>query len=348
MKKKKKVFIIFLVLLLMMGSILPVFADIWDGSSLPIKPGGSSGTATPPDGKATIPYTSNQTICGYRFSFYDGTGTKLGNSIDIGIRNPAQTTGNFYFSKTPQSHIELYDQYLQCQKTGGSVSIGSGEQRHNFNYGVDLINTVGTDPSKLGAWLMEGKYLDKLKELCSVSTFDDFTGRIVVEPMFEAQVGNVHHALTIAEAAVLQSRYMGWNSTTSDGNYSYIAEWMGSIFPRTLFATNSYTGFSTVPPTADNGCNTNKWTGSHHEIALPHHDGWRNQANEILQYQVGMGVFTTNSRIRFRVEDPNGNPVQGYWGKLFWYGNQDVTQGYSDVNGEIGRLSVNMAQEKDI
>ena len=103
MEKKKKVFIIFLVLLLMMGSILPVFADIWDGSSLPIKPGGSSGTATPPDGKDTIPYMSNKTICGYRFSFYDGTGTKLGNSIDIGIRNPAQTTGNFYFSQPPKA-----------------------------------------------------------------------------------------------------------------------------------------------------------------------------------------------------------------------------------------------------
>ena len=52
MDKRKRILCFALSIMLIFSTVSVVFAVDWDGSSLPIKPGGSSGTATPPDGKA--------------------------------------------------------------------------------------------------------------------------------------------------------------------------------------------------------------------------------------------------------------------------------------------------------
>ena len=345
MKKSKRPLFLFLSICLLLSCLAPMaYAAIFDGAGS--GSGTSSGFAT---GSTYVQSTTNprENIVGYRFSCYNGDGTKTGHSIDVLL--DAEAKEKRYRSEAGKSHVDLYH---ECREGVGWGKVSIAPLKNNLTaYDESLLPNVADkrDCVAVGQGLLVGSNAINIAKECGAKDFSMDGGRIVMEPLIKSVIGGNRYALTLAEYAVFQAREFGsWGHKNPDHTTGYvdIANYMSANFLLLLYSKNNYTGWLTEGVNPD-------WV-TETRIELPDPESWtsggvnhlRNRADQILRYQAGMGVFTTNSRIRFRVEDPNGNPVQGYWGKLFWWGNKDVTQGYSDVNGEIGRLSVDTTQKK--
>lgn len=268
----------------------------WDGSGLP-----AGGGASAVSGSFKLPHADIDDIVGYRFSVYDEDGKKIGNGIDLYFKG-----GTKYYQNTStnkKSHIDYYSEY----KSDGTTSLSSIKYRApSSDY---VISSMPKTPTDMEDWLTQTN-AQMIAEGCGAYTFDSATSYIIVEPLYLATLeGKSHYSLTVAEYAVYQSTQYGWTSypTNPSNSYGTIANYLGGVFGRHLYATKTYSVFPTSPVTSSMLKESNKGV----DTVLAGSSGDYNKASHILKYQMGMGVYTNKEKtftIRYRnyFDDNNG------------------------------------------
>ncbi len=294
----RRVLAICLVIVTLLG-MLPssVFAadgsfDGWGNVS------GGGGTVS---GSFSLSKASSDPVYGYRFSVYDSSGDKVGHSIDI-VRQSESSASYAVYKGDKKSHIEIWEEY----SSSGSVDLGSFSTKKNDESAYMYYDTSlpGT-PTEMETTLTR-EYAEDIAEKCDAyDEFDVNTSYIIVEPLYNASLvfnGSLaRYRLTIAEFAVYQASIYGWTkvpSSYTSGTYTDIMFRTSMNFPRHLYAKENYPfsdGTGEMKPITDS-----MLSSSGTKVLL--NESLSNQFNtsaKVLEYQVGMGVYT-----KFKSENP--------------------------------------------
>lgn len=285
-KKPSRIFSLLFALALFLSFFSPLtaFAGTWDGQ------GGTStgGSYEITGGGYSVPSgMTNQNVIGYRFTIYDENGKKMGYSIDIDFKKMGYDLTRSY-GTTKKSHVDLYKTY----KTNEQASVGNLSTAASESNLVFYDSSLPSTPADMEAWLTTNNHAYDIRLKCEATGTPERT-YLIVEPLSVAKVDGTNYCMTIAEYAVLQAAHWGWTvtpSTITNNTYSYIAAQLSSIYPYALYAQKSYSALGTTK-VENSHIGTNANSGGK-AIILPGSNGLFNTAASILQYQVGMGVYT--------------------------------------------------------
>lgn len=318
-----------MLILTLLISLLPTIAfAAWDGQG----DVGDSGSSSVVGGFA-LPYANTNDILGYRFSVYNGTeAEKKGYSVDIDRK--AHGLGTLYrsYGTSKLGHVELYDAYQYDPEV---VEVGNMTSAEGAVSNLVYRDTsLPATPSEVGTWLSPEKAEEIAANYCGATTYNYETDYLVVEPLIMAKLEGDYYAMTIAEYAVYQSYLYGWTSLGDkdagvSGTYRYnLMRAISGWCTRYLYAVEKYPilGTQPVPWSAlqddANGTPSILLSGSTRY----------NTAENMLKYQVGMGIYSgvkPTNQYTLTV-NPNGGT---------WNGSTS-TQTYKLVTGQTMSIPV--------
>ena len=299
--------VLLLSVLLVLSVLAPVAYAEWDGSG--DVSGGTSGTIS---GDFVLQKASVVAVSGYRFSVHDSKGAKVGNSVDIHFEDDLGQKGDVSpvkrtYREHKKSHIELYREYLDT----GTVDLQQLSTDISAAAYVLFDDTLPDIPADVEAWLTPTQAAE-ITSLCDADAFSLSTSYIICEPLFEACVDGTWYTMTLAEYAVYQSSQYGWGwdnlpAGWTSGTYSAIMRQLSAYFGRFLYAEENYPVFKTkpVPESA-----LKKDYMSNDSILLGSSNRY-NAASAVLEYQMGMAIYTDVLPSHELTIDPNGGLYNG-------------------------------------
>lgn len=278
--------IVVVAILVAFGSVTA--SAVWDGSG---SAGGSGGTEDVTS-DYIITHMGPGDAMGYRFTVYNGDGTKVGHCVDINFETDSSSLYRSY-QNSKKSHIDLYREYINTG-TAALGTLSTDDSKAAYVY-YDTSMPVLAVPPTIGTWLTFEQAV-YIASLCGAYSFGSISDHyMIVEPIYVAKMAGSWYAMTMAEYAVYQAHQIGWTRPTgsnhTNGTFMYnIGRFTSAVWGRYLYATGSYPVLGTSPVVesqhlAVDGANTNS-------ILLPGNRSSRNTAENILKYQVGMAVYT--------------------------------------------------------
>ncbi len=293
----------FFVVLLIASLCVTAYAA-WDGSG---STGGNTNVSVSTGGFVLVNADAND-IYGYRFTVYDADGNKLGYSVDILRKAETRATKR---SIQQKSHIDLYDEYYGSKSADLGSLASIQVTGNNASYGIYYDTSLPATPTSVETWLTE----TRARQVAKYCEADDFgtssTNYIICEPLFQAVLENEYWCATMAEYAVYQSGQYGWTSVpgwSTTNTYSQIMRPLSGYYGRYLYATGQYDAFHTSPTPSSALKTDGNGTAS---VLLPHGNSYFNTAADILQYQVGMAVYSDKIPLWTLTIDPNGGSYKG-------------------------------------
>lgn len=285
-----RVLVVSIIVFALFASFGPIgAAAVWDGTG---SAGGTGGTEEVSN--YYLAHANIEDAMGYRFSIYNGDGSKVGHCVDINFETNSSSLYRSY-KENKKSHVELYATYTSTGDAAtGKLSTDDTESGYVL---YDTSLPALADPPTIGQWLTYTR-ASYIASLCGAYSFGSFSDHyMIIEPIYVAYLNDGWYAMTMAEYAVYQAHQIGWDSATGS-NYGYgsgsymwnVGRFTSAVWGRYLYATGTYPVLGTSPVVeADHLTVDYNQTNS---IALPDSYNGRNTAASVLKYQVGMAIYT--------------------------------------------------------
>ena len=200
-KSFRKFILCSLTLILCLTCLLPVTVHAgWDGSgdSSGGNAGGSASSYSVPNGRGV------DNVIGYRFTVFNGSGSKVGWTIDIDFRGLSSGMHDRRVrGSSKKSHIQLNRE----MQSNGHANIGTPSTSTSADSGGYRLydSSLPHDPSSLQNYMSASK-AKSIAFKCGVANFGMASNFLIAEPIFEMTLNGTDHLLTIVEAMVSTHR----------------------------------------------------------------------------------------------------------------------------------------------
>ncbi len=366
-----RVLSVLLLLTLLFGILTPLAMaaddESWNGSSDITGGGGQVVT-----GHYNLEHADIGDMYGYRFTVLDASGNKPSGSRSIDIVFKADNSATYRtYGTDKRSHVELNMEY-EDKGTVSLVSDNGDFYRVSFSastdatasardYGLyfydnyfDTDKDLFEDPGNMEAWLIDGGRAGDIAKFCGLDDGADLTNHyIIVEPLYAATLerANAVYMMTLAEYAVFQAYamqcwdYSNFPQYSNGEDYSALIRHLTALYGMHLYADGDFPMLGTTPIESSH-IQDLSYAGAPGEHIIINSSGcfWGNSAENVLKYQMGMGIYTkipqgvTTSDVTIRVW------VQDIGGTANSYDEDNYTM---DDSYDAGTISAGVYDEHD-
>lgn len=216
-----------------------------DGSSVVTSTGGY---AIP----SNLTQNSNRAV-GYRFTVIDGVGNAKKNCMDM-FRYNTYLTYNSFYAGYSKFNSKFPKTYYRTNYTSGTYTTSTTTE--GCCHDSDLGLTLPEDTTGIKAWCTNANMSVVLSGMwgITVSTLEQNSWGILIEPIFALKIENVYHVMTVTEIGVYGTAKFGsgsnGGSSSNSNTWGFISNYTNKYMPNSLRLTSTYAGIPAAAQTS--------------------------------------------------------------------------------------------------
>jgi len=255
MKKRilRTVSVLLAVLLVLPQIMFCASALTFNGTASGSGDGSSAVTST---GGYAIPSNLTQNTnraVGYRFTVIDGSGNAKKACVDM-FRYNTYVAYNSFYAGYSKFNSKFPKTYYRTNYTSGTYSTSTTTA--NCNHDSNLGLTLPEDTTGIKAWCTNANMSVVLSGVwgITVSTLEQNSWAVLIEPIFALKIENVVHVMTVTEIGVYGTAKFGSSSnggsSKNSNTWGFISKYTNIYMPNSLRLTSAYAGIPAAAETS--------------------------------------------------------------------------------------------------